>query len=121
MSYVPPGWPVQVLPPSVEGWESSAALFLFDSCPADFRAYEVLRRHPIVLARFASRFVRSQMDASRAGLAEVRADLHGVLEPQTVEAAVAAWQSEHSALARRQREVELVEDALRGRQFVEKL
>ena len=56
-AFRPPGWPDSVRPPGAEGWEEGAVAFLFDCCPADFRAYPVLRRHPLVLARFAAHFL----------------------------------------------------------------
>lgn len=103
------------------GWEETASVFLFDNCPSDFRSYTVLRRHPVVLAGFATRFVRSQLAAATDGLSEVRAHLRGVVDPEVVDAALAAWQSEQSALERRVREVSLVEEALRGHLFAPKL
>ena len=52
--YVPPGWPSRVRPPGAPDWEVTAVEFLLDCCPSDYRGYPVLRRHPAVLARFAS-------------------------------------------------------------------
>ena len=66
-AYAPPGWPDQVRPPGVPDWEADAAAFLLDCCPADFRAYRVLRNHPVVLAQFATHFVEGQIRAPRMG------------------------------------------------------
>ncbi|MFZ0531016.1 MAG: hypothetical protein WAL91_10840, partial [Propionicimonas sp.] len=60
-AYAPPGWPDRVRPPEAPDWERTAVAFLFDCCPADYRGYPVLRRHPVVLARFAAQFVESQV------------------------------------------------------------
>ena len=49
----PPGWPRPVRPPGVPGWEATAAAWLLDICPPEYRSYPVLRRHAVVLARFA--------------------------------------------------------------------
>src|SRR3712207_7595058 len=49
----PPGWPFQVHPPGAPGWERTAASWLLDICPPEYRSYPVLRRHDVVLARFA--------------------------------------------------------------------
>lgn len=119
--YVPAGWPDAVHPPSEEGWEATATAFLLDCCPADYRAYPVLRRHPVVLARFAAEFVESQVRACREGLGEARASLGEVVAPQVVEAATQAWLEQEAALRRRRREVALVEEALRGKVFIRKL
>lgn len=119
--YTPPGWPDRVHPPGAPGWETTAAAFLLDCCPADYRGYVVLRRHPVVLARFAAEFVESQLRASREGLAGVRAGLGDYVEPEVVQQAADAWQEQTAALVRVRRSVALVEEALRGRVFIKKL
>lgn len=118
---VPPGWPSEVLPPEAPDWERSAVAWMFDLCPADYRAHEVLRRQPVVLARFAAGHVRSGVDAARAGLATVRADLRGLVPGEVVDAAVTAYEREGARLVRAGRAVELVEAALRGRRYVPRL
>lgn len=119
--YTPPGWPDAVRPPHAPDWESTAAAFLLDCCPAEYRLYPVLRRHPVVLARFAAEHVESQIAACRDGLGGVRASLEGVVTPEVVTQATAAWQEQAAALQRRRREVALVEEALRGKVFLRKL
>jgi hypothetical protein len=120
-AYTPPGWPGEVRPPGGQGWETTAIAYLLDCCPADFRAYRVLRNHPVVLAQFASHFVIAQHDASQRGLADVRTSLSEYVEPDVVEAATQAWLEESARLARTRRAVALLEEALRGRVFVRKL
>jgi hypothetical protein len=120
-AYVPPGWPTEVQAPGSPEWEASAAAFLLDCCPADYRGYPVLRRHPVILARFATAYVESQLTACHDGLGEVRASLGPLVEPPVLEAALAAWHEQGALLRRRRREVGLVEDALRGAVFVKKL
>ena len=95
--------------------------WLLDLCPADYRAYEVLRRHPVVLARFAAGHVEAAVAAARTGLAGVRADLRGLVPAEAVEAAVAAYEREGARLAAAARSVALVDQALRGRRFVARL
>ena len=118
---VPPGWPVEVAPPGTPGWERSASTWLFDLCPPDYRAHEVLRRHPVVLARFAVHHVRAGIEAARQGYGTVRADLRDVADPETVAAALAAYEREGARLVATARAVDLVEQALRGRRFVARL
>ena len=120
-AYVPPGWPGQVRPPGASGWEATAIAYLLDCCPPDFRAYRVLRNHPIVLAQFATHFVNAYDEASQRGLAAVRTSLGEYVEPDVVEAATEAWLEQGARLARTRRAVALVEEALRGRVFVRKL
>lgn len=119
--YVPPGWPDEVRPPGAPEWEATATAWLFDQCPADFRAYAVLRRHPVVLAGFAARFVEGQLQAARDGLAGVRASLGGHVDPPVLDAAAEAWQRESAHLVRVRRGVALVEEALRGKVFIRRL
>ncbi len=120
-AYTPPGWPARVRPPNTPDWEVTAAAFLLDCCPSDYRAYPVLRRHPVVLARFAAEFVESQVRASADGLAGVRTSLADHVAPEVVQYAAEAWAEQGARLVRLRREVGLVEEALRGKVFVRKL
>lgn len=119
--YVPPGWPSQVRPPGAADWESSAVAYLLDCCPPDFRAHRVLRNHPIVLARFAARFVEGQHRTAQEGLAEVRMSLQDQVSSEVIEEAAQAWLTEDARLVRTKRGVQLIEHALRGQAFIRKL
>jgi hypothetical protein len=118
---VPPGWPAQVQPPESPEFERTAVGWLLDLCPPDYRAYGVLRRYPVVLARFAGDHVRSAIAAARTGLAGLRADLGGLVPPEALEAAVSAYEREMVRLTATLRAVALVDEALRGRRFRTKL
>jgi hypothetical protein len=117
----PPGWPAEVRPPGAPDWERTAVVWLYDQCPPDYRAHEVLRRHPVVLARFAVGHLRAAVDAARAGLGTVRADLRDLVSPEALEGAVTAYEVEGARLVRSLRAAELVEEALRGRRFAQRL
>lgn len=91
--------------------------WLLDLCPPDYRRYEVLRQHPVVLARFAAHHVHAGTEAARRGLATARAELRDVAGPETIAAAVTAWEREGARLLAVARAVALVEEALRGRRF----
>lgn len=119
--YVPPGWPEAVRPPAAPDWEPTAVAFLLDCCPPDYRLYPVLRRHPVVLARFAAQCVDAQVAACGAGLGECRPSLEGLVPPEAIEDASQAWRAQEAALHRTRREVALVEEALRGATFVRRL
>jgi len=120
-AYAPPGWPDGVRPPGAPDWEESVVAFLFDCCPADFRAYPVLRRHPVVLARFAATFVAGQCRSAAEGLAGIRTSLQGRVGAEVVESAAQAWLEQSARLTRTQRAVGLVEEALRGQVFTPRL
>lgn len=117
----PPGWPGQVRPPGAPGWERSAVNWLLDICPPEYRSYGVLRRHEVVLARFAVLHVEASQAAVRRGLSEARSALRDVADSDTVESAVETWQAESARLIGERRAVGLVEEALRGRRFVARL
>jgi hypothetical protein len=118
---VPPGWPPDVRPPGAPGWEHTAVSWLLDRCPPEFRSYPVLRRHDVVLARFAVLHVQACQAAVRRGLSEARSELRDVTDADTIEAAVQTWHAEAARLMAERRAVGLVEEALRGRRFVARL
>ena len=95
--------------------------WLLDICPPEYRSYATLRRHEVVLARFAVLHVEACQAAVRQGLSEARGALREVADPDTVEAAVQTWQAESARLMAERRAVGLVEEALRGRRFVARL
>jgi hypothetical protein len=95
--------------------------WLFDLVPPDYRAYDVLRRHPLVLARFAREHLVSAVAAARAGLATAREDLKGLVPPTAVDAALSAYEREGLRLAAASRAVARVEAALRGERWVPRL
>ena len=120
-AFAPAGWPEGVRPPGAPEWELTAVAFLLDCCPADFRGYAVLRRHPLVLARFAAHFVAGQCRSSQEGLAGIRTSLQREVGPDVVEAAAQAWLEQTARLNRTKRAVGLVEEALRGQVFTPRL
>lgn len=117
----PPGWPREVRPPDTPDWEATAASWLLDLCPADYRRWPGLRRHVVVLARFAVLHVEAQQAATRRGLSDIRGDLRDVAGEAVVEAAVQTFQLEEARLQAVRRAVDLVEEALRGRRYVTRL
>lgn len=117
----PPGWPQEVRPPDAPDWERTAVNWLLDLCPSDYRRFAGLRRHPVVLARFAVLHVEAQQAATRRGLSEIRADLRDVASHAVVDAAVATFQLEDARLIGIRRAVGLVEESLRGRRYVARL
>jgi hypothetical protein len=117
----PPGWPREVRPPDAPGWERTAVDWLLDVCPPDYRRYDGLRRHVVVLARFAVLHVEANLAAVRRGLSEARADLREVADERVVEAAVQTFLLEEARLIGMRRAAGLVEEALRGRRFVARL
>jgi hypothetical protein len=119
--YVPPGWPREVRPPDAPGWEATATNWLLDLCPPEYRSYPALRRHIVVLARFAVLHIEASQAAVKQGLRQSRADLRDVATIEVVDAAVETWQAEEARLLGVRRAVGLVEEAIRGRRFIARL
>ncbi len=118
---LPPHWPAQVDPPGSPDWERSAVRWLYDYVPADYRAYEVLRRHPVLLARMAGEQVEASLEAARVGWRTLRADLRDDLPPEAIEAAMQAYEREGRRLAEVGLSVAVVLAALRGRRWIPRL
>lgn len=95
--------------------------WLLDVCPPEYRGYPGLRRHPLVLARFAVLHVEASQAAVNRGLSEARAVLRDVASETEIAAALETWQREAARLIGVRRAVGLVEEALRGRRFVARM
>jgi hypothetical protein len=120
-AYVPPGWPEAVHPPGTEDFVESAVTWLLDVVPPEYRGYEVLRRHPAVLASMARHHVQACLEGARQGYRTARAELAEAVPPHAVDEVLAAYRREGFNLAAAVRAVELVERALRGEPFVRRL
>jgi hypothetical protein len=118
---VPAGWPGEVPDPSGPDWEPRAVAWLFDQCPPDYRGYDVFRRHPLVLAHVAKGCLAAAVAAAESGLRTARHDLRGLVPPETVEAAMAAYERERHRLQTASVGVDLVWRALRGERWTPKL
>ena len=117
----PTGWPPEVPDPSAQDWERHAVAWLFDQCPPDYRGYDVFRRHPVVLAHVAKASLAAAGEAAEAGMRTVRHDLRGVVEPETVDAAVAAYEHERHRLRAASVGADLIWRALRGERWSPRL
>ena len=95
--------------------------WLLDTCPPEYRGYGVLRRHPVLLARFAVLHVEASQAAVGRGLSEGRGVLRDVAGEAEVAAALEIWEREAARLLGLRRAVGLVEEALRGRRYVARL
>ena len=108
-------------PPGAPDWEQSAVAWLFDLVPPDYRAHEVLRRYPVLLARFADDHVAAGLEAARKGWRTVRVELADQLPAEAIEAAMVAYEREGARLAAAARGVDVVAGALRGERWIPRL
>lgn len=115
---VPPWWPRPVHLPGSPDWERTAVSWLLDAVPGDWRAHDVLRRHPVLLARLAEAQAAASLEAARDGWRTLRRDLGRELPPEVLDEAMAAYELEGARLAELGRQVGAVREALRGRRWV---
>ncbi|MFF7249978.1 hypothetical protein ACFZBU_39520 [Embleya sp. NPDC008237] len=110
----PPGWPRGVQPPGLPGWEDTAVAWLFDLCPSGYRGHEVLRKHPLILARMARQHVSAALAAARHGYGTARTELGDTVPAAVLDAVLRMYEYEGSRAAATERAVRLVEEALGG-------
>jgi hypothetical protein len=120
-AYLPPGWPAGVHPPGSAEFEATAVAWLLDVVPPDYRLHGVLRRHPVALAVMARHHTAACVEGARQGYRTARTELGEALPPHAVDAVLAAYRAEGRRLAAAARAVELIERAMRGETFAEKL
>lgn len=113
----PAGWPVDVPDPEDPAFTDRAVAWLLDLGPAEWRTMSVVREQPVLLAFRAHADVRARLEGARATYSSARADLGDTVTPQALEAFLSALEAEGAALIAREREVGLVEEALRGRRW----
>jgi hypothetical protein len=120
-AYLPPGWPAGVHPPGSEEFERTAADWLLDVVPPDYRLYGVLRRHPVALAALARHHLAACVEGARQGYRTARTELGDVLPVPGLDAVLAAYRSEGRRLVATACAVDLVARALRGEVFTPQL
>jgi hypothetical protein len=120
-AYMPPGWPAGVHPPGSAEFEPTAVAWLLDVVPPDYRLHGVLRRHPVALAVMARHHTAACVEGARQGYRSARSELGEALPPHAVDAVLDAYRTEGRRLAATARAADLIERALRGETFTEKL
>lgn len=114
MQQLPPQWPAAVDHPEAPGFERTALAWLWELMPTEYRSYDVLRRHPALLARFAEHHVSAALEAARAGWRTARSELGSRLPVEVVEQVVAVYEREGLRLRRLVGQVRVVGEALWG-------
>jgi hypothetical protein len=111
----PPGWPAGVPPAGVPDWRRAAVNWLLDQCPADYRGYPALTRHPVALARLAVLHLQFSVQACRQALGSARAELSDQLPPDALAQVLEVLETEQGRLLAAGRSAALIEQALRDR------
>jgi hypothetical protein len=96
-------------------------VWLLDVVPPDYRLHGVLQRHPIALATLARRHLAACVEGARQGYRTARTELGDVLPVSGVDAVLAAYRSEGHRLVTAAHAADLVERALRGKEFTPQL
>ena len=110
MNSAPPGWPADLPPVGYEGYVTA---WLLDRLPPEYRTSPV-RRHPAVLAMAAHQHARGTLESTREVYRNLRSQLRDVIDQSEIEASLVALEALAAEFSRTLREVELVEQALRG-------
>ncbi|MDQ3715384.1 MAG: hypothetical protein M3381_05030 [Actinomycetota bacterium] len=118
---LPPNWPQAVWAPGTPDWEASATKWLLEQVPPEYRRYDVLRRYPVLLARFAADHATAALEAARTGWRSLRVDLGNQLPAEALDAATDAYEREGSRIAAVAGSIEVVSAALRGERWVPRL
>lgn len=109
----PVGWPADLPPPGSDEFAARVTGWLLDRGSADLRT-SALRQYPVALARVTARGVAAQLDGVRGAYASARVELGEYLTPEQVDRVQAALEAEGARLLTAQREIALVEEALRA-------
>lgn len=110
---VPAGWPKDLPPAGTDEFTAKVAGWLLDRGPADLRA-SVLRQWPLALARYLGHLIEAELAGTRTAYATARVELGSVLAPDELASVQRALEAQGARLLQVQREITLVEQALRA-------
>lgn len=134
----PPGWPPQVRAPGLPGWEDSARKWLLDQVPGEWRAIDLYQQQPLLLARDARYHTQGAIQGLRESYRNARVEVANVREPMqrredgghqdrdaipdiplpALDDYLHMHALEGARLVALNRQITLVEDALRGVRWV---
>jgi len=101
------------LPGPGEGLAENVTGWLLDRLPPEYRT-SPLRRHPLVLAMCARLHAQATLAGTRDVYRDLRAELRDHLDPTDIQAALVGLEDLAAQFSRSEREIDLVEQALRG-------
>lgn len=117
----PAGWPDGLADPDAEDFPGRAILWLLDHGPGEWRTVNLLRERPLLLAFLLRSEVAARLDGARTAYSTARRDLTEFTDPRTLADFLELLEAQGAQLLALAREVSLVEEALRGRRWRERL
>lgn len=103
--------------PEDEDFVARAVAWLLDNGSPDWRTMPALREQPVLLAFRAHADTRARLTGARDAYAAARAEIGDAVTPEALAALLEALEAEGASLVAREREIGLVEQALRGRRW----
>ena len=116
---LPPGWP-EDLGPVGYGFEEQVQGWLLDRLPPEYRT-SGLRHQPVILAMAAHAHARATLEGAREVYRDLRAQLRDYVEPSQIDSGLRSLEALAAQFSRTEREVGMVEQALRGHVWKPKL
>lgn len=116
---IPVGWPSALPAPDDGEFPERAVRWMLDLGPAEWRPQRVWHDYPQALAHRLRCDLEARREGARTAYATTRAALGST--PADVERVLNAVEAEGAILALRLREVELVQEALSGRRWRDRL
>lgn len=107
----PPGWPRDLPPPGTAEFTDRVVPWLLDLGPPGLRL-SPLRTLPLALARYLAHYTEGCLTSARRAYGQARVEL-AELTPEQVVVAQQAFEAEGARFLQVQRELALVEGALR--------
>ena len=104
-------------PPGHPGLGAVGRVLVAGPGAGEWRAHDVLRRHPTLLARLAAGETAASLDATRDGWRTLRRDVGrggAQLPPDVVDEAMAAYETQGVRLVELQRQIDAVRQAIDG-------
>lgn len=109
----PPGWPRELAPPGTGEFAERVVPWLLDQGPPDLRS-SALRTLPLALVRYLIHYAEGGLNSARRAYGQARVELSPALTAAEVATAQQGFEAAGARFLQLQRELALVEAALRG-------
>ena len=117
----PPGWPRDLPPPAADEFHARVVGWLLDRGPQGLRESAVWRSQPYALAMVVHTHTAQELEGLRKSYSAARRELADFLAVDDVSRVLVALEAAGAESAERARQVALVQEALEGRQWRDRL